>query len=83
MKVIWLENIGDKVCRQLIQLTDELAENKLNYETTHIVVKLWSNGLEVRTLFMSEQGSTWENEDEVFVPKRELPNFLARKFFVR
>lgn len=40
MKVIWLENSGDKVCRQLIQLTDELAENKLNYETTHIVVKL-------------------------------------------
>lgn len=29
MKVIWLENIGDKVCRQLIQLTDELAETSL------------------------------------------------------
>lgn len=82
MKVIWLKNVGDKLCRQLIQLTDELAENKLNYETTHIVVKLWGDGIEVRTLFRSEQGSTWENEDEVFVPKRELPNFLARKFFV-
>ena len=76
-EVIFMQNDGSKLCRQLLSLVDFSQGN--NYESTNIRVELYANFIVVGTLYRNEYGSTWYNDNETCVSKSNIPFFAAKK----
>jgi hypothetical protein len=77
-EVIFVENNGSKLSRQLLSLVDSSKGN--NYEETHIRVAILSDdSIEVETFYTNEYGSCWYNDNETKVKKEDIPFFTLKK----
>ena len=77
-EVIFVENNGSKLSRQLLSLVDSSKGN--NYEETDIRVAILSDdSIEVGTFYTNEYGSRWYNDNETYVAKENIPFFTLKK----
>ena len=78
VEVVFFENTGDKLSRQLLSLVDSSKGN--NYEETDIRVVIYSDGsIRVESFYTNEYGSRWYNDNETYVAKENIPFFTAKK----
>lgn len=76
--VLYIENTGDKLSRQLLSLVDSSKGN--NYYDTDIRVAILSDGsITVETFLTNEYGSRWYNNNKTVIGKSDIPFFTAKK----
>jgi hypothetical protein len=76
--VMFFENTGDKLSRQLLSLVDFSRGN--NYYSDGIRVALYSDGsIRVSTFCVNDYGRRISNENYTQVAKGDIPFFTAKK----
>ncbi len=78
MKVVFFENTGDKLSRQLMSLIDFSKGN--NYYSDVIRVAILSDdSIRVSTTCINDYGRSISNENHTTVAKSDIPFFTAKK----
>lgn len=77
-KVLFFENTGDKLSRQLLSLVDFSRGN--NYYSDGIRVAIYSDeSIEVSTFCVNDYGRKVSNENYTKIAKGDIPYFTAKK----
>jgi hypothetical protein len=78
LDVVFFENTGDKLSRQLLSLVDFSRGN--NYYSDVIRVAILSDdSIEVSTTCINDYGRSISNENYTIVDKSDIPFFTAKK----
>ena len=75
--LVFLQNTGDKLCRQLLSLVDFSQGN--NYEDTNIRVEIYESKIIVSTFYGGDPGDIWHNDNYTTIKKSNIPFFAAKK----
>lgn len=75
--LVFMQNTGDKLCRQLLSLVDFSQGN--NYEDTNIKVGIYDDYIIVSTFYGGDPGDIWYNQNDTKVSKSDIPFFTLKK----
>ena len=75
-ELVFMQNDGSKLCRQLVSLVDPFKGN--NYESTNIRVEVYEDKIIVET-FYGGDWDTWYNQNDTEVSKSNIPFFTLKK----
>ena len=76
-EVVFMQNDGRKLCRQLVSLVDPFKGN--NYESTNIRVEVYEDKIIVETFYGGDPGDIWYNQNDTEVSKSNIPFFTLKK----